>query len=492
MDPEERIKLEAQFEARLQARLAEMLLVFEAQLAEVRRVYETRITVLEAENAALRKKVGELSLKLGENSKNSHKPPSSDPPGSRPAGGKPSWRKRGGQKGHKGRHRELLPPDQVDKFEHLYPPECENCWAALPQVKDSEPMRTQHIELPAPKPFLTEYQRHAVACTCCGHVTRASCEAIPDSPFGPRVMAMLALLTGVYNLSRRRAVEAMKDMLGIDISLGAASAIEERVSNAVASTYDSVVGDADAAAVRHTDATTWLQSGKRQCVWVIATTMVTVFKIVADGTAELLEPLFKSKHGVLVSDRAPVFSFWKMSARQICWAHLLRKFVSFTERGGKAKAIGEELLEYARLVFVYWRDFKAGIIDDTVFAAVMAPVRQGFEEALVRAAMSDVDHVAGSCRDIIEHREALWNFIAYADVDPTNNHAERELRSFVLWRKRCFGSQSERGNRFAERLMTVAHTARKQRCNVLAFLTACCQSMLNAEPPPALLAQTAA
>jgi len=45
----------------------------------------------------------------------------------------------------------------------------------------------------------------------------------------------------------------------------------------------------------------------------------------------------------------------------------------------------------------------------------------------------------------------------------------------VLWRKRCFGTQSERGNLFAERLMTVAHTARKQRKDVLAFLTACCQ-----------------
>jgi transposase len=49
------------------------------------------------------------------------------------------------------------------------------------------------------------------------------------------------------------------------------------------------------------------------------------------------------------------------------------------------------------------------------------------------------------------------------------------LRAFVLWRKRSFGTQSERGNLFAERLMTIAHTARKQNKNVLAFLTACCE-----------------
>jgi transposase len=57
----------------------------------------------------------------------------------------------------------------------------------------------------------------------------------------------------------------------------------------------------------------------------------------------------------------------------------------------------------------------------------------------------------------------------------------------VLWRKRSFGTQSERGNRFAERLMTVAHTARKQSKNVLEFLTACCRARATNEPAPSLL-----
>jgi transposase len=79
------------------------------------------------------------------------------------------------------------------------------------------------------------------------------------------------------------------------------------------------------------------------------------------------------------------------------------------------------------------------------------------------------------------------------DVEPTNNHAERELRAFVLWRKRCFGAQSDRGNEFAERVMTVAHTARKQNKNVLAFLTSCCEARLAKTPVPSLFgAQLAA
>ena len=111
----------------------------------------------------------------------------------------------------------------------------------------------------------------------------------------------------------------------------------------------------------------------------------------------------------------------------------------------------------------------------------MAPVRGQMEAALARAVASGINGLSGSCADILAHKGALWTFVDRADVEPTNNHAERELRAFVLWRKRSFGTQSDRGNLFAERLMTVAHTARKQKKNVLAFLTACCQA--SATPP---------
>jgi transposase len=87
---------------------------------------------------------------------------------------------------------------------------------------------------------------------------------------------------------------------------------------------------------------------------------------------------------------------------------------------------------------------------------------------------------------MLEHRQALWTFVAHADVEPTNNHAEREIRAFVLWRKRSYGTQSERGNVFAERVMTVAHTARKQNKNVLAFLTACCRARAGSGSLPSL------
>ena len=77
--------------------------------------------------------------------------------------------------------------------------------------------------------------------------------------------------------------------------------------------------------------------------------------------------------------------------------------------------------------------------------------------------------------------------IEHEGVDPTNNHAERELRAFVLWRKRSFGTQSARGNRFAERIMTVVHTCRKQARNVVRFVTRCYEALVLGVAPPQLL-----
>lgn len=162
--------------------------------------------------------------------------------------------------------------------------------------------------------------------------------------------------------------------------------------------------------------------------------------------------------------------------------------MSFSERDGQAGAIGRELLDYTGLLFDYWQDLKAGKLGRETFVAWMAPLRQQMEAALERAVAADIAGVSGSCADILEHRAALWTFVEQDGVEPTNNHAEGEIRAFVLWRKRSYGTQSERGNLFAERVMTVAHTARKQKRNVLEFLTACCRAWANGTRAPPLFA----
>lgn len=479
MPPEER-------DAALSA-LAAQLAAKDVRIAE----QDARIAEQDAKIAQLENQVAELLQKLGRNSGNSNMPPSSDGPGQRRgprnrAGlGK---RNRGGQKGHRGSRRTLLAAEHVDNIVDLYPSQCAQCSASLPEIVDRWPKRHQFTELPAFEPHTTEYRRHAVQCACCQHTTRAPLDlsVIPSSPFGPRLMSAVALLTGVYHLSRRKTVRLLSDLVGVNISLGAVSAVEARVSDAVEPAVQEACAVVNRAAVKHTDGTSWLRAGKLLSLWTIASTLATVFKILPNGRADTLKALYGAMRGILVSDRATALKFWAMERRQICWAHLLRKFVSFAERDDNGGDIGRELLEYTSIVFRYWHDLRDRRLGRDELQTWMAPVRQQFEQVLERAAAADIKEVSGSCEDILAHRDALWTFVDREGVEPTNNHAERELRAFVLWRKRSFGSQSERGDRFAERLMTIAHTARKQSKNVLEFLTACCVAAADRAPSPSL------
>lgn len=472
-----------------QQRIAELeaeLAVAHARIAE----QDARIAEQDARILALTKQVEVLLEKLGQNSRNSHKPPSSDPPGAagpqrKPGQGKKG--KRGGQKGHRGSFRELLPASQVDEVVNLYPPQCENCWAALPECVDPEALRYQVTEVPPIKPHTKEFRRHEVQCAC-GHRTRAAHNpaTIPTSRFGPRLVALVALLTGVYHISRRRTGQLLEDVLGVQLSLGAISAIEGRVSDALAEPVAEVWEHVEAAAVKHTDGTSWLQAGVAMCLWTVATATATVFKVLANGGKNTLMPLFGQLTGILVSDRATALKFWVMERRQICWAHLLRKFVSFSERTGPAATLGQQLLDLTALVFEYHHDYRDGKLSKDRYLDWMKPVREQFEATLERAVAADIERLSGSCADVLEHKQALWTFVERADVEPTNNHAERELRAFVLWRRRSFGTQSDRGNVFAARVMTVAHTARKQNKNTFAFLIACVRAKVDQANAPSL------
>lgn len=468
---------------------------------------------LEAENAALRaalaerdariaalsKQVELLTEQLNRNSKNSHLPPSSDGPGSGSGTGRAARnkrkaeRKRGGQKGHRGSHRELLPADRVDTFEDLFPEVCLGCARPLPRVLDAAASRYQQMDLRDHRPHLTEWRRHEVQCQHCGHCTRAAYDSakIPNSAFGPCLTATVALLTGAYHLSRRKTQKLLSELFGIVVSLGAISAMEQRASAALASAYDEALREVQYAEVKHADATTWTRAGKLMSLWTMASAAATVYGIFANGCRETILPMFGPLIGFLISDRATVFGFWAMKLRQVCHAHLLRKYVAFFERDGPAGDIGRELLELTSLIFEYWHGFKEGHLTRQELQFWMRPVMRDIERALERGAAANIERLSGSCTDILAHRDALWTFVEHDGLEPTNNHGELQLRDFVLWRKRSFGSQSERGERFAERVMTAVRTTRKQGREVLDFLVRSVTAHAHGTPPPRLIGAAA-
>jgi transposase len=455
---------------------------------------DERIAKLEAQVVALLARIAELEARLNQNSSNSNRPPSGDAPADREArrGKTPSGRGRGGQPGHKGWKRALLPAEKVNRTRDCFPPRCRRCETPLPRRPDDDPLRHQVVEVPAIAPDVTEYRLHRVTCDC-GKVTCGTLPAgVPLGMCGPRLTAFIGLLTGIYKMSRREASRLLGDVLGVKISLGALSQSEDVVSEAVSAPVEEARIHASDQPVKHVDATGWRLAGKGRTLWTIATAFVTVFGITSDGSRARLRGLFAAVRGILVTDRGTQFGFWAMQNRQICWAHLIRKFVDFAERSGPAGKLGEDLLFWSQMMIHEWHRVPDGTLSRRRFRKIIDSLAPAVEGLLAGGVSLGVRGVSGSCADILEHKLALWTFVDNDGVEPTNNHAERELRAFVLWRKKSFGSQSDRGCRFAARIMTVAHSLRKQRRHVLDYLTDACRAALVGQPAPSLLPTTSA
>jgi transposase len=346
-------------------------------------------------------------------------------------------------------------------------------------------------ELPPIEPHVTEYRLHAIGCRGCGHVTRAALpEGVPRRWFGPRVEAITALATGVYRVSKRTTVELLRDLFGLPMSVGAVIDSQHGMSRALEAPFEEAQAYAKRQPVKHADETGWWQKNGRAWLWTVVTPLVTVFLVRAHRSTEVARELLGKVTGVLVADRYKGYLYWPADAYQFCWAHPIRDFVAMSERGGDSQRIGEALLDETQTMFALWHRVCEGRLTRFFFQIHMGPVRRRVEALLAKGAALTHPKSAGLCRSLLERAPALWTFVAIEGVEPTNNSGERSVRHGVLWRKVSFGTQSERGSRFVERLLTTLMTCRQQGRNVLDFLVAARTAVLNGTTAPSLVPRT--
>jgi transposase len=157
------------------------------------------------------------------------------------------------------------------------------------------------------------------------------------------------------------------------------------------------------------------------------------------------------------------------------------------DRGGYSEERGDALLTQAHQMFTWWHRVREGTLNRSTLRSYMTPLRREVARLLEAGRRCGIPKTAGTCRDILQRREALWTFVQVEGVEPTNNTAERAIRAGVLWRKGSFGTQSAEGSRFVERMMSVGATLKQQQRDVLEYLTAACEAALGGEAAPSLL-----
>ena len=447
------------------------------------------VQALQVQVATLQAQVTRLREQLGQNSQNSSKPPSSDAPNAPPRPKRaPSGRKPGGQKGHPGHGRKLVPVEQVKQVIDLKPTECHQCGALL-MGEDAQPVRHQVTELPRVEPEVTEYRQHTLTCLVCGTQNQAECPAeMPSGSFGPRVQATVGYLTGRIGVSQRDVEEVMQTVFHTDISLGSIPAQEDQVSAALAEPVQAVQTYVQQQPVQNVDETSWREKTKRAWLWINTTPLVTLFLVLATrgakGAQQVLGKVVKS---IVGSDRWSGYNWLDPRQRQLCWAHLKRDFQALVERGGESERIGRALLEQVEQMFDLWHRVRDGTLGRADFQTLMQPIQARVGDLLREGVTLACDKTRRTCENLLKLESALWTFVRIEGVEPTNNSAERGLRRAVLWRRRSFGTQSEDGSHFVERILTAVTTLRQQKRDVLDYLTEACAAAIRGDTAPSLL-----
>jgi transposase len=423
----------------------------------------------------LKEQMAELQEQVNRNSKNSSQSPSSDGPGKAADTKKQKGRgrKRGGQKGHTGHQRQLVAVEEVDAIVPHKPEKCIECGGKL-EGEDPEPYRYQVTELPPVKAYVIEHQVHKIICPCCGKENRGELPPeITVSQFGSNLVALVALLMGVYRLSKRQVKGLLKDCFEIKMATGSVVNQQSVVSQALAEPVDEARGYVQEQAVRNVDETGWYQhdQDKKSWLWVVVTPMVTGYKIALSRAGKVAKDLVgEESKGIVGSDRFSAYNWLANQMRQICWAHLLRDFQQILERGGASGVIGRYLRQEGEDVLALWSRIRDGTLSHAGFRAKLPAIKDRIHFWLTVGESCSHKKTSKTCDRILKVETALWTFVTHSGVEPTNNSAERALRKAVIWRKISYGTQSDAGSRFVERILTTVETCRQQDRNPLDYL----------------------
>jgi transposase len=274
----------------------------------------------------LTKRVEELEARLGQNSGNSNRPPSTDPPYQREKRKSKGNGKPGAKIGHKGHRQSLLTPTKTVPV----PPK--PCTCGCREFEDMRPFYThQHIEIPEIEMQITHFILLEGACTNCGKAGRGMVPEGFEVGYGERLTALMGELSGSQRCSRGSVKEFIESVLKVPISVGGIQRCVDRVSAAILPYYEAIAARARSARVNHLDETSWRRHGVLMWLWVMVNSTTAFFSVKTSRSKAAFEELIGHWAGILVSDNYRVYRNW-VNLRQTCLAHLIRTAEGLAQR----------------------------------------------------------------------------------------------------------------------------------------------------------------
>jgi transposase len=473
-------------------------------LLELTAGFEERAARYEAQVERLEARIARLEEQARSSSRTSSKPPSGDPPKTRQQRRaearakakellkKDVKREAGGQPGHRGSGRELLPEDQMEEIVDHYPEACGGCgheFSDGEKVPSRRPGRHQVAELPPIAVLYFEHRTHRLRCPACRRGTTAVLPAaLAGSAFGPSLQAALVAMTARNRVSRRDMSELAGELFGIGLSVGSVDAICQRASAALALPHERLLASVLESGAVNVDETGWFRAGDARTMWTATTPCAAVFRIAQDRHRDRLEELIgKQFEGIVCSDRWWAYDHLDPERRQACWEHLKRDFRRHAEGLAEQKAFGEAGVALTARLFSVWHDFSEHQ-DRRRLRREIKPIQTQLRKLLERAGRNSkrTRFHRVFANNLLKIWPALWTFVTVPGVQPTNNAAERSLRGPVIHRKLSHGSRTQDGEQFIERALSASVTCRLQGRSLFSYLRELLTAHNRGDPLPTL------
>jgi len=423
---------------------------------------------------------------LKANSTNSSAPPSQD----RLSGKrdklfkkKPSGKKRGAQEGHARNVRPQVPESDVDEVQRHFPDARCPCGGQL-EINPEPQSRHQIFDLPKITYTVTEHQRLAGVCPCCNQKVIARLpQEVPTGQMGPGLIAWIALMNGHFRLSTRNIQSLLEMQWGLRFSTGAISESQKPVADWLEPLHQQVGDIIRQAPVAHADETTHFQGKTRQWLWVLCTTELAFFMVHVSRGMKAASELLGCFSGILVTDRHGGYNHYPAESRQICWAHVIRKLERITGRKGDPGDTGRWLVRCARIIIQLEHRWRKSGYQSSLYRKRIEYARLHFRLTLEYGTEKHKGkRAANVCQKLLAEEPMLWRFLQSPGLALTNNHAERAIRPYVIWRKTSFFSQSEQGDLFRARVMTVSESCRRLDLCAYTLLREVCEQGIRKQP----------
>ena len=452
------------------------------------------IAALSQENQELKAKLATLD----KDSTNSHKPPSSDginkkrPVTTRGSSG----RKPGGQKGHPGKTRLQVPPNEVSKTIDHKPEVCKKCGAPLPEQAKSIPVERRQVwEIPDIKPLVIEHIFYQTACNC-GHQTRLPVPEWIYSGIGDNLQTLMAYFTAEAKLSRRTLKTVLEDVFQVPIALGTIQNRLEDTSEILKPICDELEDELAKQKVVNIDETSYPDKKKLAWLWVFVTSTFAFFTIQASrGSKVIKQTLGDLFDGIIICDRFSAYVKYHKDRAcgliQFCFAHIIRDIKALKNElaYGGDRSFSVLMRQRIGTVFRLWHAQKRGKISRERLIEMTQPLIQEMRLFLEENLKSSSREVVKLSNQLLKKWNSLFTFIYHEGVEPTNNMAERSIRPGVQSRKISYCTRSNNGQLLRARLLTVSQTCRMQTRNSLEFYRAAIQAHRYNLPAPSLLAE---